>query len=698
MKAPKFWHALISFLAVIVLFVPSSCDKGGDLQEENVLVSITGSAQKGQFTKGSQLTAFGLNGKLVATGKSFPGSITDDMGNFVISGESVGPYMELRAEGFYFNELTSELSGPLYLEALLEPSATKANINILTTIIRQRLKVLIKNGSKYEAAVDKAQQEFLTSLGVSLDLSADFDQMDITKSSDADAFLLALSCMIQVDNSPAQINALLQALSDDMKDGALTDENVALLWEKGSKVSVTNVIANLTEFYQSKNITDATIPEFWKYLVREGYAEVLSVKLLKGYDSGNSIMIDPALEDWQIQDLNGRGYPFQFGNKPIENPIKIYGDYTLEITVFKKENTMLTVSAPWIKVGEPEPADDHIYVYKVNISTHEIDGMEEGSITIGGLSYEICARYDKVGWTRWEWPNDMLAIDISPLVDYVTDEDTTMPLAVLVNGTRYPVFGNRDEFDHRCWIFIPGSDTIESWPGPVKYEVMYIGTQKTMIGETEEIYDRRGRAVYIQNARDYPYRYLYLYLKCPFKLTFSPQPTLASLWTYITIDGEEYKPAFVDNRGALYLVEEHKLRDTNIEVLVSNMLYGSVKGHIENRPGLSVSEKFEYMYSVEFNRDNVIRNDALTVIRVDLPSGVIWRETDCSYFEWNGVRYDIGINYYDRLLTNPDALFRTAIPAEVREIYYHSSDHGLIKGTVTSVDQENIPTVVWDTV
>ena len=691
MKAPKFLHALISFLAVIILFVPSSCDKGGDLQEENVLVSITGRAQKGQFTKGSQLTAFGLNGKLVATGKSFPGSITDDMGNFAISGESIGPYLELRAEGFYFNELSGELSGPLYLEALLEPSATKANINILTTIIRQRIKELILSGDKYDKAVDKAQQEFLTSLGISLDLSSDFDQMDITRSSDADAFLLALSCMVQVDNPPAQINALLQALADDMKDGALTEENVALLWDNGSKVSVTNVIANLTEFYQSKNIADATIPEFWKYLVREDYAEVLSVKLLKGYDFGNSIMIDPELEDWQIQDLNGRGYPFQFGNQPIENPIEIYGDYTLEITVFKMENTMLTVSAPWIKVGEPEPADDHKYVYKVNISTHEIDGMEEGAITIGGLSYEICARYDKMGWTRWEWPNDMLAIDISPLVYSVTDEDTTTPLAVLVNGTRYPIFGSRDEFSHGYWIFIPESDTIESWPEPVKYEVMCLGTQRAIIGETEELYDRRGRAVDILNAREYPY----LYLKCPFKST-NFQTTLASLWTYITIDEEEYKPVFVDTRGAVYLVEWHKLHDTNIEVLVSNMLYGSVKGDIENHSGLS--EKFVYEYSVRFSQNNVIRNDALTVIRMNLPSGVIWRETDCSYFEWNGVRYDIGINYFDRFLTHPNVPFRTAIPSEVREIYYHSSDYGLIKGTVTSVDQEEMPTVVWDTV
>ena len=87
-------------------------------------------------------------------------------------------------------------------------------------------------------------------------------------------------------------------------------------------------------------------------------------------------------------------------------------------------------------------------------------------------------------------PNDMLAIDISPLVDSVTDGDTTMPLAVLVNGTRYPV-----EFSHGCWIFIPGSDTIEPWPGPEKYEVMCLGTQKAIIGETEELYDRHGRVV-----------------------------------------------------------------------------------------------------------------------------------------------------------------------------------------------------------
>ena len=138
---------LSRILVAVFALIVASCSPD---VHDSMLVSISGSAQKGPFTNGSQLTAFGLNHKLVASGKSFPGSITDDMGNFQISGEHEDPFLELRAEGYYFNEITGELDGPLYLEALLEPSATKANINILTTIIRQRVKELILNGNEYE--------------------------------------------------------------------------------------------------------------------------------------------------------------------------------------------------------------------------------------------------------------------------------------------------------------------------------------------------------------------------------------------------------------------------------------------------------------------------------------------------------------------------------------------------------------------
>ena len=71
-----FSKVLVAVFAVIA----ASCSPD---VHDSMLVSISGSAQKGPFTNGSQLTAFGLNDKLVASGKSFPGSITEDMRNFL---------------------------------------------------------------------------------------------------------------------------------------------------------------------------------------------------------------------------------------------------------------------------------------------------------------------------------------------------------------------------------------------------------------------------------------------------------------------------------------------------------------------------------------------------------------------------------------------------------------------------------------
>ena len=124
--------------------------------------SIRGYAQKGQFVKGSQVTAFALDLDLVATGESFPASISDDLGSFGVSGKTGAPYFDLRAEGYYFNEMEGVVSSsPIYLEAIVRSDDTVVNINLMTTAIYPRVKHLIKNGKTYESAVIQAQNEFL---------------------------------------------------------------------------------------------------------------------------------------------------------------------------------------------------------------------------------------------------------------------------------------------------------------------------------------------------------------------------------------------------------------------------------------------------------------------------------------------------------------------------------------------------------
>lgn len=586
-----FSKVLVAVFAVIA----ASCSPD---VHDSMLVSISGSAQKGPFTNGSQLTAFGLNDKLVASGKSFPGSITDDMGNFQISGKHEDPFLELRAEGYYFNEITGELDGPLYLEALLEPSATKANINILTTIIRQRVKELILSGDKYEKAVDKAQQEFLTSLGVSIGSSPDFDQLDITKSSNSDALLLALSCMVQVENSPAQISALLQTLADDMKDGKLSDDNVALLWAKGQKVSVTSVTENITEYYQSKGVNGIVIPEFWKYLQPTGYGEVLSARVIKGvhiYHGREWIVIDDSLEDWAADRLQSKFWSlcsdvyFKNGNKQDEwcesngefnlsTPFEFYGDYSFEVTVLLKDGATVTSSVPWITVEETESLGEDRYTYKISVSSADCKDQKTGVLTIGGKDYNLVVRNDVYNLSKIDWQVEYIILDVLDMCHHANEslDFSLQKYEANFNGNEHLLHCAIVEHIRFSFMLVPIEEFFEIMSADEDKEIevecmSFDGVSVGYINEyslTSEIIRPEIRG-----------RYRYLAMRCPFASSenrFEPSPL-----NVLTIDGKEYEPCSLRKAYCLYAVEEEKLQP-GVSVLISNAEHGNGTGVIQN--------------------------------------------------------------------------------------------------------------------
>lgn len=581
---------LSRILVAVFALIVASCSPD---VHDSMLVSISGSAQKGPFTNGSQLTAFGLNDKLVASGKSFPGSITDDMGNFQISGEHEDPFLELRAEGYYFNEITGELDGPLYLEALLEPSATKANINILTTIIRQRVKELILNGNEYEKAIDIAQQELLTSLGVSLDSSSDFDQLDITKSSNLDALLLALSCMVQVENSPAQISALLQTLADDMKDGKLSDDNVALLWAKGQKVSVTSVTENITEYYQSKGVNGIVIPEFWKYLQPTGYAEVLSARVIKGmhvYDEREWLIIDDSLEDNYVNNLNSKFsnlngtivYFFnsieQWGQFDINEPFEFYGDYSFEVTVLLKDAASVTSSVPWITVEETESLGGDRYTYKICVSSADCKDQRTGVLNVGGKDYNLVVRNDIYNLSKIDWRVDYFILDVLDMCHHAIESLNILgqKFEANFNGNEHLLHCAMEEHRMFSFMLVPREELFEIMSADEDKEIevecmSFDGVSVGYINEyslTSEIIRPEVRG-----------RYRYLAMRCPFaslENRFEPSPL-----NVLTIDGKEYEPCSLRKAYCLYAVEEEKLQP-GASVLISNAEHGNGTGVIQN--------------------------------------------------------------------------------------------------------------------
>ena len=254
------------YLLFVLALVVSACSKP---ENDNIVKdrSIHGFVQKGQFVRGSQVTAFAMDSDLVATGESFPASISDDRGTFGIQGKTSAPYFDLRAEGYYFNEIEGTISSsPLYMEALLKSDDTDANINLMTTAIRPRVKRLIGQGKSYDEAVIQAQKEFLGAIGFQGN-SGDFDGMDITGTTEGDGMLLAFACMIQCNRSASEVTALIQEVASDLEvDGKLERTVTNRVWSNVSDVNPIRVIGNLARYYSEKGLSISTVPSFSKYL------------------------------------------------------------------------------------------------------------------------------------------------------------------------------------------------------------------------------------------------------------------------------------------------------------------------------------------------------------------------------------------------------------------------------------------------
>lgn len=254
-------HLPIFFISCLVCL--AACTKEGTNRTGQC--NISGFAQKGQFVKGSQVTAFALGDNLVATGESFPANISDDLGSFFVSGSTSAPYVELRAEGYYFNEITGKVStSPLYLEAIVNSGESKANINLLTTAIKLRIKKLIRDGKSFAESKQQAQNELALAFGKSG--FSDFEKMDISGNSTSDAALLAFACLVQNGREASGVTTLIQEIASELEsEGKLKDATIDKVKSQASEVDVFAVYLNLAQLYAEKEIQGATVPAFHKF-------------------------------------------------------------------------------------------------------------------------------------------------------------------------------------------------------------------------------------------------------------------------------------------------------------------------------------------------------------------------------------------------------------------------------------------------
>jgi hypothetical protein len=264
----KFWIVL----SVCWLW---TCSGGGDKatgpEEQPIVVnltSLTGQAQKGPFNNGTSINVAELSNTLSPTGRNFSSAITDNTGRFAVANVQLeSPFVELRATGFYFNEVSNNISdAQLTLYALSDlTNKSSLNVNILTHLEKNRMQVLMSgdNPKTFAQAKLQAQEEVLAIFDYSRANMPASELLDISQGGAANAKLLAISAILQGDQTVGQMSELLANISTDLSsDGTLDDSNLqSQLITNTQGLDFAEIRSNLSARFTALGIT-ATIPDF----------------------------------------------------------------------------------------------------------------------------------------------------------------------------------------------------------------------------------------------------------------------------------------------------------------------------------------------------------------------------------------------------------------------------------------------------
>ena len=210
-----------------------SCSSNDDLDGYTPTnFNVGGKVEKGPFVRGTAIQMQPLDADLDETGESFTSTITDNEGTFTFGSKLLkSPYVKLSASGYYFNEVTGELSkGTLALNAVANlQNAADVNLNILSHLKYQRVMDLVaKDGKSFKEANNQAQEEVLKSFGLEKYAKTDVNHFSITSGTDEAAALISVSSLILYNRSEAQITEYLSQLSEEWAEDGNFSETTKL--------------------------------------------------------------------------------------------------------------------------------------------------------------------------------------------------------------------------------------------------------------------------------------------------------------------------------------------------------------------------------------------------------------------------------------------------------------------------------------
>src|SRR5664280_1868207 len=256
-------------IITLLLIVLNSCKT----ENENRIKKdkLSGCVQKGPFINGTTIQMYELNSSLNQTGKAFSTQITDNGGSFEINDvELSSQFVEFLASGYYFNEITGNISpSVLSLYALSDiTDISTVNVNVLTHLEKSRVEYLIGKGKAFSEAKDTAQKEVLAIFSFPVQDMDNSEMLDISVNKEENAILLAISIILQGNRTTGDLTELLANISNDIQqDGKLNDQNILTQLRNSAEIlDLPEIRFNLEKRYQDLVIS-ATIPDFEKYII-----------------------------------------------------------------------------------------------------------------------------------------------------------------------------------------------------------------------------------------------------------------------------------------------------------------------------------------------------------------------------------------------------------------------------------------------
>lgn len=370
---------------------------------------IEGFVQKGPFVQGSEITIAEIDSELVPIGTSYTTSTVDDFGSFEISKEMSTNYVEVTASGYYFNEVEGKLStSELNFRVVSDLTEEKpVNINILTTIERERIKILINDGKTFEEARSQAETEILAIFNIKGFETANFQEMDISKEGDSNAMLLAISAVLQHGNTEAELSELISKITQDIKDDGVLDGKTQkdAIKAKGMSLDLALVRTNLEARYEDLGLT-LTIPKFEDFVDSDGdgiinrydftieFETVENADLDKEYDSNEiTIVLPPDIAE---------------------------ADATLD-------NGILVINGVALSESEKVSDGDKVMIRLKSSSSH--GGTSKSNLKIDYSPYEVPGTFEIISKSEEYFELNFTAVNNADLIrEYTSDEQTiTLP-------------------------------------------------------------------------------------------------------------------------------------------------------------------------------------------------------------------------------------------------------------------------------